>query len=84
MQNVNKRKLARSKWESQGGSISALLCIEDRIREPGVMALAPSGQEVAMPGCVGGEAAGWESWLGLHMDVVTGQWEAGVGSVSRL
>lgn len=36
-------------------------------------------------GCsVCGEAAGYETLVLLLMDVVAGQWEAGVGSASRL
>lgn len=41
-------------------------------------------QEAAVPGCVHSEAAVYEAWLLLLLDVVTGQWESGVGSVGRL
>lgn len=45
---------------------------------------SPGSQQAAGPGCVHSEAAGYEAWLLLLMDVVKGHWEAGVGSVIRL
>lgn len=41
-------------------------------------------QPMLAAGCVHSEAAGYEAWLLLLMDVVKGQWEVAVGSVSRL
>ena len=49
-----------------------------------VVALALCWQEAAMLACMCREPAGGESQLLLCMDVVTDQWEAAVGSVSRL
>lgn len=67
------RKPARSKWETQGGSVSVPLCREDRTWERGAWRWPRAGRRW-MPACVCSEAVGHRAWCLLLLDVVTGQW----------
>lgn len=75
-------------WATKKGASPDAECISEGSL-PGasgkarVLASDPCWQEVAVPSCVSAEAVVMGPPFLLLMDVVTGQWEAGVGSTSR-
>lgn len=79
------RMAARSERYRHGSSVSGPLGGEDRTWERGSWRWPRAGMRwPCLPAWAGGEVAGREARPLVLMDVVTGHWEAGVGSLSRL